>query len=156
MSTSEDRSALVTALTTPAVASYGTRRERYAAALVVGGLAGALGAMATYVLRLQTLAPSWAGETAMGALVLVSGVLVKLLCEQLRTSLSALAVATVAGGALAFAAAVAPYLLLDISTLGGLALLPVFRDVITFLVFGQVPLQITGYLVAIVYDGATA
>ncbi|SHG97721.1 hypothetical protein [Halobaculum gomorrense] len=153
---SESRSAIVTAATRPAAASFGTVRERYAAALIVGCLAGALGAMATYVLRLQSLAPSWAGDGAMAALVLASGMLVKLLCEQLRTSLSALAVATVVGAALAFAAAVAPYLLLNISTLGGLALLPVFRDVITFLVFGQVPLQVTGYLMAIVYDGATA
>ena len=40
--------------------------------------------------------------------------------------------------------------------LGGLALLPALRDVITLLVFVQIPLQLTGYLVAIVYDGATA
>ncbi|MFC7136730.1 hypothetical protein ACFQRB_09940 [Halobaculum litoreum] len=50
----------------------------------------------------------------------------------------------------------APYVLLDIATLGGLALLPELRDVITLAVLGQVPLQFTGYLLAIVYDGATA
>ncbi|WP_435064029.1 hypothetical protein [Halobaculum sp. EA56] len=153
---SDPEPTLLTALARPAEASFGSRRERLLSAGVVGTLAGALGAMATYVLRLQTLAPAWAGETAMAALVVTSGVLVKLLCEQLRTSLAALSVAIVAGGALAFAAAVAPYLLLDISTLGGFALLPVFRDVVTFLVFGQVPLQFVGYLLAIVYDGATA
>lgn len=153
---SEERSSLRRAITRPVEASYGSRRERLVSAGVVGVLAGLLGAMATYTLRLQDLAPQWAGEVSMGVLVLASGVIVKLLCEQLRTSLVALAVATVAGGVLAFAAAVAPYLLLGISTLGGFALLPVFRDVITFLVFGQVPLQFTGYLIAIVYEGATA
>lgn len=153
---SEGRSAVRTALARPAEASYGTRAERLLSALTVGGLAGALAAMATYTLRLQAMAPGWAGDTLMGALVFASGVLVKLLCEQLRTSVLALAVATVGGGLFAFAAAVAPYVLLDISTLGGLALLPALRDALTFLVFGQVPLQFTGYLVAIVYDGVTA
>ncbi|UIO98457.1 hypothetical protein Hbl1158_07740 [Halobaculum sp. CBA1158] len=152
-----DRSAGIRlALARPATASFGTRSQRTIAALTVGVLAGVLGATATYTLRLQTVAPAWAGETAMGALVLVSGAFVKLLCQELRTSVLALVVAVVSGGVLAFAAAVAPYLLLDISTLGGIALLPTFRDVITFLVFGQVPLQLTGYLVAIVYDGMTA
>ncbi|WP_277553201.1 hypothetical protein [Halobaculum limi] len=153
---SEERPTLLAALKRPAEASYGTRRERLASASIVGVATGALGAMATYALRLQLMAPEWATTTAMGLCVLVSGVLVKLLCEQLRTSLQALVVSTVVGAVLAFATAIAPYYLLDISTLGGFALLPVFRDVITFLVFGQVPLQITGYLLAIVYDGATS
>ena len=69
---------------------------------------------------------------------------------------SRLRVRVVAGAALTAAAAVAPYLLLDIGTLGGIALLPELRDVITLLVFGQVPLLLFGYLIAIVYDGVTA
>lgn len=153
---SDRMSTLRAALARPAEASFGSRRERLLSAGVVGTLAGVLGAMATYTLRLQELSPAWAGDLPMAALVVASGALVKLLCEQLRTSLVALSVAIVGGGALAFATAVAPYLLLDISTLGGLALMPVFRDVITFLVFGQIPLQFVGYLLAIVYDGATA
>lgn len=153
---SEERSTLRAALTRPAEASYGTPSERLASASIVGVATGALGAMATYALRLQIIAPEWATTTVMGLCVLASGILVKLLCEQLRTSLQALVISTVVGGVLAFATAAAPYYLLDISTLGGFALLPVFRDVITFLVFGQVPLQITGYLLAIVYDGATS
>ncbi|MFC7098532.1 hypothetical protein [Halobaculum marinum] len=153
---SEGGSLLRTVALRPAEASFGSRRERLASATLIGVLAGVLGATATYSLRLQELAPGWAGEVSMGVLVLASGVLVKLLCEELRTSISALVIAVVAGGVVAFATAVAPYVLLNIDTLGGFALLPTFRDVITFLVFGQVPLQITGYLLAIVYDGATA
>ncbi|PSQ04062.1 hypothetical protein BRC97_12175 [Halobacteriales archaeon QS_6_71_20] len=149
------RGALAT-LTRPADASYGSRRERLLSALTVGLLAGLVGAAAAYTLRRGALAPAWADDTAMATLVFVSGALVKLLCQSLRTSVLALAVATVAGAGLAVATAVVPYLLLDIATLGGLALLPALRDVITLLVFVQIPLQLTGYLVAIVYDGATA
>lgn len=112
--------------------------------------------MATYTLWQGSLAPGWAGDTVMGSLVFAAGVLVKLLCQNLKTSVLALSIAIFVGGAVTAAAAVAPYFLLDIGTLGGIALLPELRDVITLLVFGQIPLLLFGYLVAIVYDGATA
>ncbi|WP_348610821.1 hypothetical protein [Halobaculum rarum] len=153
---SECTSGLWSALTHPARASYGSRRERLASALAVGLLTGLSAAMATYTLWQGSLAPGWAGDTVMGSLVFAAGVLVKLLCQNLKTSVLALSVAVVAGATLTAAAAVAPYLLLDIGTLGGIALLPELRDVITLLVFGQVPLLLFGYLIAIVYDGATA
>lgn len=153
---SEERSAVRRALVRPAEASYGTRSERVLSALAVGTLAGVLASMATYTLRLQEIAPAWAGDTAMAAIVFLSGVLLKLLCEHLRTSVLALGVATVLGVVVAFAGVVAPYVLLDISTLGGIALLPSLRDAVTFVIFGQIPLQFTGYLVAIVYEGMTA
>lgn len=140
----------------PASASYGTRGERVVAALVVGVLAGVVAGTAMYNVRQSAVAPAWTSDLLSGTLVLVSGALVKLLCEQLRTSLLSLATAVVLGLAVAGATAVAPYVLLDIATLGGLALLPELRDVITLAVLGQVPLQFTGYLLAIVYDGATA
>ena len=140
----------------PSTASYGTRRERLVAALVVGTLAGVVAGTAMYGVRQSAVAPAWTSDTLSGALVLVSGGLVKLLCEHLRTSLLALATAVVVGLAVAVASAVAPYVLLDISTLGGLALLPELRDVITLAILGQIPLQFIGYLLGIVYDGATA
>lgn len=153
---SERTSGLWTALTRPARASYGSRRERLLSAAGVGLLTGMVAAMATYTLWQGSLAPGWAGDTVVGALVFAAGALVKLLCQNLKTSVLALSITVVAGAALTAAAAVAPYLLLDIGTLGGIALLPELRDVITLVVFGQVPLLLFGYLIAIVYDGATA
>ncbi|MFC7068243.1 hypothetical protein [Halobaculum lipolyticum] len=140
----------------PATASYGTRREQLVAALVVGTVAGVVAGTAMYSVRQSAVAPGWTSDALSGALVLVSGALVKLLCQHLRTSLLALATAIVVGLGVAGATAVAPYLLLDISTLGGLALLPELRDVITLAILGQIPLQFIGFLLAIVYDGATA
>ncbi|MFC6785316.1 hypothetical protein ACFQFH_05100 [Halobaculum halobium] len=153
---SERTSGLVGAVTRPVQASYGSRRERLAAALAVGLLAGLSAAMATYTLWQGSLAPTWASDVVTGSLVFAAGALVKLLCQNLKTSVLALAVAVVAGAALTAAAGIAPYLLLDIGTLGGIALLPDLRDVITLVVFGQIPLLLFGYLIAIVYDGATA
>jgi len=153
---SERTGGVLATLTRPADASYGTRRERLLSALTVGLLAGVVGATAAYVIRRQALAPAWADDATMAALVFASGALVKLLCQSLRTSVLALGVATVAGAVLAVATAVVPFLLLDIGALGELALLLSLRNVITLLAFGQIPLQLTGYLVAIVYDGVTA
>ncbi|MXR41476.1 hypothetical protein GRX01_09015 [Halobaculum sp. WSA2] len=153
---SEDTSGLWKAMTHPSHASYGSRRDRLVSAVAVGLLTGVSAAMATYTLWQGALAPGWAGDTVMGSLVFAAGALVKLLCQNLKTSVLALSIAVVVGAAMTAAAAVAPYLLLDIGTLGGIALLPELRDVITLLVFGQVPLLLFGYLVAIVYDGATA
>ncbi|GAA0194688.1 hypothetical protein [Halobaculum roseum] len=153
---SERTSGLAAAVIRPARASYGSRSERIASAVTVGLLTGLATAMATYTLWQTSLAPGWAGDTVMAALVFAAGALVKLLCQNLETSVLALSIAVVAGAALTAAAGVAPYLLLDIGTLGGIVLLPELRDVITLVVFGQVPLLLFGYLVAIVYDGATA
>ncbi|MFC7136729.1 hypothetical protein ACFQRB_09935 [Halobaculum litoreum] len=66
----------------PASASYGTRGERVVAALVVGVLAGVVAGTAMYNVRQSAVAPAWTSDLLSGTLVLVSGALVKLLCEQ--------------------------------------------------------------------------
>ena len=147
---------LVDVLTRPAEASYRRARVRMAAVLYVGVLAGVVGALAMYPFRMIDVAPAWASESGLAAITLASGALVKLLVEQLRTSVAAFVVASAVGAVAAIALRVLPYLLLGLSSLGGYALLPVAGDTLTFVLFGQFPLQLAGYLVAVVYDGARA
>jgi hypothetical protein len=148
--------ALVGVLARPADASYRSTRVRVAAALYVGVLAGVVGALAMYPFRMTDLAPAWASESVLASVVLATGILVKLLCEQLRASVAAFVVATAVGGLAAIALRVLPFALLGLPALGGYALLPVAGDTLTFVLFGQFPLQLTGYLLGVVYDGARA
>ncbi|WP_435128459.1 hypothetical protein [Halobaculum sp. D14] len=140
----------------PAAASYGGTLERAVAVAFVGVVAGVVGALSMYVFRLQGFAPTWASSTLMAGVAVASGLLVKLLCEELRASIAALCLASVVGAAVAVAVNTAPYFLLDIPTLGGLVMLPAIGNALTFALFGQFPLQAGGYLVGVVYDGMYA
>lgn len=144
------------ALTRPADASYGSALRRWTAVGFVGGVAGLLSAMGTYVLRLESLAAPWASTELMGAVIVLSGAFVKLLCQNLRTSVVAFVVAWAVGALASVAFAVAPYLLLGIPTAGGWVLLPSVRDVVTFAIIWQFPFQACGYLGAVLYDGLRA
>lgn len=144
------------ALVRPADASYGSATRRWTAVAFVGLLGGLVGAMGSYVFRLEPIAPAWASADVTGAAIVLSGVLVKLLCQNLRASVAAVLVAWVTGAAASVAFAAAPYYLLAIPTAGGWALLPTVRDAVTFAVVWQFPLQIGGYLLAIVYEGLRA
>lgn len=144
------------ALVRPANASYGSALQRRTAVGFVGLFAGLVAAMGTSVFRLGDLAAPWASAEVIGVAVVLSGALVKLLCQNLRTSIVAFGVAWAVGAAFGLVFAVAPYYLLGISTVGGWALLPELRDVITTSLMYQFPLQIVGYLLAVVYDGLTA
>lgn len=144
------------ALVRPADASYGSALRRRTAAAFVGVAAGVLAAMGTHVFRLASLAPGWVSTDLMVGVILASGGLVKLLCQNLRVSVGALGVACAVSSVAAAGFAVAPYYLLGVSTMGGWVLLPVLRDVVSFALIYQIPLQIAGYLTAVVYDGFTA
>lgn len=144
------------ALVRPADASYGSTLGRWTAVAFVGGVAGLLSAMATYVFRLESLAAPWASTELMGTVILLSGAFVKLLCQNLRTSVVAFAVSFAVGALAGVAFAAAPYYLLGISTAGGWVLLPAVRDVVTFALVWQFPLQVSGYLLAVLYDGLRA
>ena len=153
---SDARSRVRDALVRPADASYGSAARRWTAVAFVGLLGGLVGATGSYVFRLESIAPAWASSDAMGAAIVLSGVLVKLLCQNLRASVAAVLVAWVTGAAASVGFAVAPYYLLAIPTAGGWALLPTVRDAITFAVVWQFSLQVGGYLLAIVYEGMRA
>jgi hypothetical protein len=143
-------------LVRPRQASYGDPLARRTAVGFVGGVTGVAAAMAMYAFRLQELAPAWASETLLGVTVLVGGVLVKLLVGQMRASVSALLVSLAVGSAAMLAFEVVPFYLLDIGTAGGLALFVPLRDVITFLLFFQIPLQFLGFLLAVVVEAFRA
>lgn len=144
------------ALVRPADASYGSALRRRTVVGFVGLVAGLLGGMGTYVFRLESLAAPWASTELMGATVVLSGAFVKLLCQNLRTSVAAFGVAWGVGVLAGLVFGVAPYYLLGISTMGGWVLLPTVRDVVTFALIYQFPLQVAGYLLAILYDGFRA
>jgi hypothetical protein len=153
---SKAENAILSGVTRPREASYGDRLERLVAVSFVGGLTGLVSAMAMYVFRLQGLTYPWASETLMGAFVFVAGVLVKLLVGEMRASVTALLISIFVGtvGILAFE--ISPFYVLGIGTAGGFALYIPLRDLITFLLMFQIPLQFSGYLSAVVYDGMRA
>lgn len=153
---SDSLSSVRETLVRPADASYGSPLQRWAVAGYVGIANGLLGAMAIYVFHHQPLAVEWATPQLMAGVVVLSGILIKLLCQQLRTSVVAFGIALLCGFAVSIAFAVAPYYILNIPTAMGWALLPVVRDAITFVIFGQFLLQITGYLLGVVFDGVRA
>lgn len=140
----------------PATAARNGRVKRLCAIFWVAGATGLLGAMAIYVFRQTALSPPWVSQRMLAGLVVVSGGLTKLLVDQLSASVAAFIGSVVAGSFILAGFYAAPYFLLDIGTLGGYALLPVIGDAITFAIFGQFPLQITGYLLVVVYDGMWA
>lgn len=153
---SETENAILSGLTRPRKASYGDRLERLVAVSFVGVLTGVTASMAMYVFRIQDLAPGWATETLMASLVFAAGLLIKLLVGEIRASVTALAISIVLGTACTFIFEVAPFYLLGIGTAGGYALYVPLRDVITFLLMFQIPLQFSGYLSAVIYDGFRA
>lgn len=148
--------AILSGLTRPRKASYGDRLERLVAVSFVGLLTGLTAAMGMYVFRIQELAPGWATETLMASLVFVAGLLIKLLVGEMRASVTALGISVAVGTACMFAFEIAPYYFLGIGTASGYVLYVPLRDVITFLLMFQIPLQFSGYLTAVVYDGFRA
>lgn len=148
--------AILSGLTRPRKASYGDRLERLVAVSFVGVLTGLTAAMAMYVFRIQDFAPGWGTETLMASLVFVAGLLVKLLVGEMRASVTAMGVSVAVGTVCMFTFEIAPFYVLGIGTAGGYALYIPLRDVITFLLMFQIPLQFSGYLTAVVYDGFRA
>ncbi|MFB6176491.1 MAG: hypothetical protein ABEI99_04995 [Halobaculum sp.] len=145
--------AILSGLTRPRKASYGGRLERLVAVSFVGASTGIAAAMAMYVFRVQEFAPGWATETLMATMVFAGGLLVKLLVGEMRASVTAMGVSVAVGTVLTFAFEIAPFYALGIGTANGYALYVPLRDVITFLVMFQIPLQFSGYLTGVVYDG---
>ena len=143
---------VIETLANPYAASYGDRWERLLAAVFVGTLTGVTAAMAMYVHRLPEFSLWWASGTPMLAVVFVGGALTKLLVGQMRTSVTAIILATFLGAGLHILVEVVPFYLLGIPT-GGVVLYVPLRDVFTFLILFQVPLQFAGYLSAVVYEG---
>ncbi|QLG62921.1 hypothetical protein [Halorarum salinum] len=149
-------STLRSTVASPARASQGSPRERLVVVLHVGVLTGLLASMAHYVTLHAELAPGWVASAPAFALVVVSGVLTKLLAQQMRTSAAAVLVACLAGLGFSVGFEISPYYLLGIDTIGGYAVVrPVGRAVLAF-VGEQFPLQFLGYVLGVVYDGARA
>ncbi len=138
--------------TDPYAASYGERWQRLLVAGFIGLTTGVSTAMAMYVFRLQEFAFGWATGTLMGLLVFVAGVLLKLLVGQMRASITAAIVSFFIGVFAHICLELAPFYLLGIST-GGVVLYVPLRDVISVVIFFQVPIQFSGYLSAVVYEG---
>lgn len=149
-------STLRAVLARPARASHGSRVERTLVVLYVGVVTGLLAAMAHYVTLHVELAPAWIATGPAFAVVLLAGVLTKLLAAQMRTSAVAVIVACAAGLGFSVAFEIAPYYLLGIDTLGGYAVVvPVGEATMAFL-GEQFPIQFFGYILGLVYHGATA
>ena len=147
-----EASGVVGALTDPYTASYGERWERIAASLFVGTVAGVTTAMAMYVYRFPEISYDWAAGPALLLVVFGLGVLVKLLVGELRASVTAIILAVFLGAGLHVAVEILPFYLLGISTRGVVLYVPL-RNVFTFLVLFQIPLQFAGYLAAVTYEG---
>ena len=147
-----ETSGIVAALANPTRASYGDRWERWVAAVFVGTTTGLVAAMAMYVFRFPEFAFPWATGTVMSVFVFVAGVLVKLLVGQMRTSVAAAIISLFVGVFGHFAFELAPFYLLGIPTDGVVLYVPL-RDVISVVIFFQAPLQFSGYLAAVVYEG---
>lgn len=144
--------ALARVITDPYAASYGERWERLLVAGFIGLTTGLITAMAMYVFRFPEFAFGWASGTLMGAIVFVGGALAKLLVGQMRASITAAIVAFFVGVFGHLGMELAPFYLLGIST-GGVVLYVPLRDVISVVIFFQVPIQFAGYLSAVVYEG---
>ncbi|WP_313690936.1 hypothetical protein [Halorarum halobium] len=153
---SSDASALRTALADPAEASYGSTRERVLVVAYVGVLTGLIGAMAHYATLHMALAPAWVSRTPGFVLVVVTGLVTKLLAEQMRTSAAAIIVACLAGLGFSVGFEIAPYYLLDIDTIGGYALVQPIAQASLAYVGEQFPLQFLGYILGVIYHGMTA
>lgn len=149
-------STLRTVLTDPARASHGSRAERTLVVLYVGVATGLLAAMAHYVTLHAELAPAWIANGPAFAVALLAGVLTKLLAAQMRTSAAAIIVTCVAGLGFSIAFEIAPYYLLGIDTLGGYAVVVPIAEATLAYVGEQFPLQFLGYVLGVVYHGATA
>lgn len=143
---------LTQVLTDPYAASYGTRVQRLLVAVFVGVTTGLVAAMAMYVFRLPDFSYGWATGTLMSGVVLAAGALLKLLVGQMRASITAAILSVFVGVGAHFAFELAPFYLLGISTSGVVLYVPL-RDVISVVIFFQVPLQFSGYLAAVVYEG---
>jgi hypothetical protein len=150
-----DDGGLARGVTRPAAASHGDPGERLLAVWFVGVATGLVTAMATYPLRFQLFTLPWATESLLGGAVLVSGALVKWLVEQMRASIASFLLSAFVGAVALVGFQLAPYYLTGSASFGLRVYVPL-RDVVTFLIMIQFPLQLVGYLSVVVYDGYRA
>jgi hypothetical protein len=122
------------------------------AILLYGVLAGVISATAMYSFRYRQLTYGWATEPLLAGVTLFAGASVKLLVEEMRASVAAFLLSLFLGAGTLAVFQVVPYVLSGGPRLALQLYLP-FRDILTFLFMIQFPLQLSGYLSMVVYDG---